>query len=360
MGSSWVVVALVLGAGCSGRSGGASRDSGSDVTPGDVGGSSSDAPPSPFDAPPSLFDAPPLPIDASSSSIDAPSGFDPCSPTAPLPPANELRTIQHGGQTRTYHVHVSNPGTRLPPKPIVLNFHGWGGTATQQAQMTGMDLAADDNGFIAIHPNGTNAMQAWNAGACCPPNAAVTADDVGFTAAILDDVSARICVNRRKVYATGFSNGAFMAYRLACELANRITAIAPVAGVLGVPTCNPVRAVPVGHFHGMLDTYVPFGEMMEVASVLGVTFRTVPATLDIFRVRNGCSGAPTIFFTSGTTDCFQFANGCTSGADVRLCRSPNASHSWPGVPPIPGETATQDINATAAMWLFFNTYELPP
>jgi len=224
--------------------------------------------------------------------------------------------------------------------------------------MTRMYAAANTNGFIAIHPNGTGAMQAWNGGACCPPNAAVTTDDVGFSAAILDEVSARICVNRRRVYATGFSNGAFMAYRLACELSNRIAAIVPVAGVLGVGACNPSRAVPVGHFHGMLDTYVPYDGS---PSVVGASFSSVPGTINAFGVLNGCSGAPQAFLTSGDTTCYRYANGCTSNAEVRICQSSSASHTWPGADPneMPGETTTQALDATAAMWQFFSLYQLP-
>ena len=149
-----------------------------------------------------------------------------------------------------------------------------------------------------------------------------------------------------------------MAYRLACELSNRIAAIVPVAGVLGVAACNPSRPVPVGHFHGMLDAYVPYDGS---PSVVGATFSSVDATINVFGVRNGCSGAPLLFATSGDTECYRYANGCVGNAEVRICRSSTAEHSWPGADPneMPGETTTQAVNATDAMWSFFSMFELP-
>lgn len=283
--------------------------------------------------------------------------YDPCAPTAAPPPVDEQRTLVLGGLARTYYVHV--PATYAhSPTPVVLNFHGFGGSALQQQQMTRMNAAADANGFIAIHPDGTGPTKAWNAGACCPPNNPVTVDDVAFTTAMIDEVSSRICVNRKRVYATGFSNGAFMAYRLACELSNRIAAIVPVAGVIGVASCSPARPVPVGHLHGMRDTYVPYDGS---PSVVGATFASVPFSVQSWATINGCSGAPVVTFTNGDTTCYQYGGGCTSGADVAACLSADAGHSWPGALPAeaPGEVTTQSIDATTAMWQFMSRYALP-
>src|SRR5262249_57738455 len=97
-----------------------------------------------------------------------------------------------------------------------------------------------------------------NAGAGCGEGGMNMVDDVGFVGAILDKLQADVCVDTGRIYATGMSNGGFLSHRLACELSNRIAAVAPVAGVLGVPTCTPARPISVMHFHGTSDQLVPY------------------------------------------------------------------------------------------------------
>ena len=102
-------------------------------------------------------------------------------------------------------------------------------------------------------------MLTWNGGNCCGyAMRAEQVDDVAFTRALLDDLAKVVKVDPKRVYATGMSNGAIMAYRLASELSDRIAAIAPVAGPMGTETCNPKRPVSVIHFHGTDDQFAPF------------------------------------------------------------------------------------------------------
>jgi polyhydroxybutyrate depolymerase len=126
-----------------------------------------------------------------------------------------------------------------------------------QQQYSLMDALADRETFITVYPNGTgrfeNHLLTWNAGSCCAYAALNNIDDVGFTIALLKRLEELIPIDRRRVYATGMSNGAMMAYRLAAEVPQYFAAIAPVAGGMVVPQFQSFSPLPVIHFHSVDD-----------------------------------------------------------------------------------------------------------
>lgn len=259
------------------------------------------------------------------------------------------QTLEHGGTTRRYLLHVPRGYDGSEAVPLVFNFHGFTSNATQQLSLSAMNDLADDAGFLAVHPEGTGALQAWNAGVCCGTAASDEVDDVGFVRAMLEAVAATACVDRSRVYATGLSNGGFLSYRLACEASDIIAAIAPVAGVIGVSTeeCDPPRAVPVMHFHGTFDTIVPFGG----STLTG--FRSVDDTIAHWVDRNGCSEATETTYAMGDSSCETHA-ACDDGAEVTLCTIEGGGHVWPG-----GFGSTSTIVATEHMWDFLSRFRLP-
>jgi polyhydroxybutyrate depolymerase len=235
--------------------------------------------------------------------------------------------------------------------PLVLNFHGYSSNAMQEDFLSQMSSKADAAGFIAIHPEGTS--NSWNAGACCGQAATDMVDDVGFTKAILDEAASKLCVDAKRVFVTGMSNGGFMSNRLGCELADRVAAIAPVAGVTGIPTCTPSRPMPVIHFHGTADMLVPYD---------GNASNGFIPVLDDFAAwgkRDACTDTPSTTYTMGDVTCQSYLH-CDGGAQVTLCTVQNGGHTWPGGTPVPalGYTTT-NINATDAMWSFFQAHPLP-
>lgn len=231
-----------------------------------------------------------------------------------------------------YRVYVP-PNVRTPA-PVVLNFHGYTGSAAQQEAMTGMNATADARGFIVVYPEGIGG--AWNAGGCCT----TVANDVTYVRQLLDDLSQRIPIDRHRIYATGFSNGGMMAYRLACEAADLIAAIAPVSGTMGVGApCAPSRPVPVAHFHSLRDPMVPYVDGVPSAYT-GQIYQGVESTLGLWYQRNACTAPVQQTFAGPGYSCFS-TNGCVS-----LCLDYTApastAHTW--------NAATWNKWANEIMW----------
>jgi polyhydroxybutyrate depolymerase len=269
-------------------------------------------------------------------------------------------SLQSGGRTRTSLLHVPqkyDPGTGVM---LVLNFHGFTSAGWQQALLTRMSQHSDQRGFIVAYPEGVAAS--WNAGACCGTAWTDSVDDVQFVRALLDEIAAKYCIDPNRIYATGMSNGGFLSHRLGCELSDRIAAIAPVAGVLGVPrqSCNPARPVPVLHFHGTADPMVPYGGGTPLVPQLGVgiVFLSVAETMDHWRSRNGCSVFEQTFYEKGDAHCVEWPS-CAKSAQTALCTIDGGGHTWPGGIPIPAGKTSADIDATASMLDFFEAHPLP-
>ncbi len=261
--------------------------------------------------------------------------------------------IQHDGMQRSYILHVPKGYDGSKPVPLVLNFHGHGSNAVQQEYFSLMDGTSDADGFIVAYPEGINGS--WNAGVCCQFTGPTT-DDVGFARAVVTDIESRTCIDDKRVYSTGMSNGGYLSHLLACKAADVFTAIAPVAGVLGIPPsqCNPSRPVPVIEFHGIADPIVPYNGGDTLGSP------SVPDTFKGWAARDGCTGSPVQTFQNGKATCMTYEQ-CSAGVKVTLCSIQDEGHCWPGTafcPPTLG-TPNTDISANNEMWKFFTQYALP-
>jgi polyhydroxybutyrate depolymerase len=213
----------------------------------------------------------------------------------------------------------------------------------QQELFSGMTTKANAEGFVVVHPEGLGAS--WNAGpVCCSPSNTNMVDDVGFIAAMLDAITADLCIDPRRIYATGMSNGGYMSYRLACELSGRLAAVGPVAGAVGITNCNPTRKIPVIAFHGTLDSLVSFAsDQMSIAGWV---------------TRNGCNATPMNTFAKGDSSCDTYT--CPENSTVTFCTVQDGGHTWPGSAiQIPVGKTTLDLVATDAMWAFFKAHPMP-
>ena len=271
--------------------------------------------------------------------------------------------LSFAGRERTFRVHVPAGDHGEKPLPVVVMLHGGGGSGEQlQTQSARMDPIAEREGFITVYPDGTGVLRTWNGGLCCGRAVADDVDDVGFIAALLDHLEAELCIDRRRVFAMGMSNGGLLSHRLACELSTRIAAVAPVAGTLGIPNCAPARPVPVLHIHGTEDGHVPWNGGPGCGPS-GADFWSVPQTMDVWRSLNGCGAATSVYFEQGDGRCTAYAS-CQ--APLVLCAVEGGGHSWPGgvgKEPVVDCAAdgfqSRSFIASEVAWRFFQANPLP-
>ena len=286
---------------------------------------------------------------------------------ASLTPGNHSLNVEVQGVTRSCLVHVPPTYDVKRPTPVVLVFHGAMMNAERMVSFCGLNEKADQAGFVAVYPNGTGWRQFlfFNSGGLEGRLAQIRSDDVKFVAKLLDDLQAQVNVDRKRVYATGMSNGAMMCYRLAAELSDRIAAIAPVSGTLAIEKCEPQRPVPVMHFHGTEDTLVRF-HGPDNQSRTFIWYKSVEDTIQTWTKINGCPDTAAITEEPDTT-----ADGTRvtkktygpgkDGAEVILFVIEGGGHTWPGRDPTRrflGAT-TRNISANDLIWEFFERHPLP-
>jgi polyhydroxybutyrate depolymerase len=267
--------------------------------------------------------------------------------------------ITFGGETRDYMVYLPGSYNESAEFPLVIYLHAYGRTAQQGMDYSQLHVAAETSGYIAAYPS---AAPNWNSGISDNPYFSTPDhDDVGFIDVLIDTLRGRYSIDNSRVYACGFSNGGFMAYRLACELGHRIAAVASVGGVHSntiAAGCNPVRTVPVLHIHGTGDFVVPPDGNEHWPSV--------DQTLDYWTTRNNCAQADSVALAD--TDP---GDGCTvtrytyrnsSGiTGVEYYRILGGGHTWPGAGPIgvPLGNTNHDIDANAVILSFFDDITNP-
>ena len=294
-------------------------------------------------------------------------GFDAGADAGPTPVTCNGKTgkkgsptlsVKSGGLTRTSILHVPEIYDPSQGAMLVLNFHGFSSAGWQQSLLSRMSSESDKRGFIVAYPEGV--ALSWNAGDCCGTAWTDSVDDIAFTRALLDKIEAEYCIDKRRIFATGMSNGGFFSHRLACEMSDRIAAIAPVAGVLGIDNCAPKRKVPVLHFHGTADPIVPYqgGTPIIPQLGLGLVFKPVSETMDFWRKFNGCSAFEKVIYQKGDATCIEWPD-CDENASTVLCSIDGGGHTWPGGLAIPAGKTSKDIGATATMLDFFQAHPLP-
>lgn len=231
---------------------------------------------------------------------------------------------------------------------MVLNFHGVLVKGKTQAAFSQFNEVADSAGFIVCYPNGI--LNSWNVGF------GGYQDDVGFVSLLIDSLHAQYNIDLKRVYATGMSNGAFLCYRLACELSSKIAAIAPVAGEMVnsiAKNCRPDIAIPVMHIHGTRDKTVPYSGSRLTHSV--------DESIAYWCQLNKCKNEPDtiqIINANKKDSCFsERFNYKNEKGNIRvsLIKVNGGGHSWPGGP-MNFEPTDLDIHASKLIWEFFSKY----
>ena len=277
-----------------------------------------------------------------------------------LLPAHAQQTIyasiQHDGLEREYILYVPASYSSNTPAPLVLNFHGYTSNNFEQMYYGDFRPIADTAGFIIVHPMGTIDLVGnahWNVGW-----GTSSVDDVGFTSALIDSLSAEYNINPDRIYSTGMSNGGFMSYYLACQLSDRIAAIASVTGSMNVNQlgpCNPQHQTPVMEVHGTADPTVAYDG--------NALFAPIPTVINYWVDYNNCQTPADVTNLQDidpndgcTAEHHVYTNG-THGATVEHYKIIGGVHAWPGTA-FGGAGTNQDFNASKEIWRFFSKYDI--
>ena len=261
----------------------------------------------------------------------------------------------------TYLLHLPGSLDKKKPVPLLLVFHGGGGHAFNMPKFTGFDELADRKGFIVAYPESFNTH--WSDGRGLSP-----ADDTGFIRALIAELQRTYPVDAKRVYATGISNGGFFSNRLACDLADKIAAIASVAATMPeplVPACHPARPVSVMYMHGTKDPLVPIdggpvartnGTCISLTDAAGF-WRNADHTADKPLEEDLPNRAD-----DGTSVHRETWKGGSQGTEVVVYTITGGGRTWPGgtqyLPALIVGEVTHQMDATPVIWEFLSRHSL--
>lgn len=289
--------------------------------------------------------------------------------------ASEPRIFEFGGRDRSYAIHLPASAAGRTAVPVVFVLHGAGSSGADALRLYGWEKKAEMEGFIAVAPDATPADPAapagflhdqriWNDGSGRGGPAVTGSDDVGLIRGLIEALAQRYPIDRKRLYATGFSNGASMVQRLGIELAGTLAAIAPVAGPLWTIDMAPAQAVPVFFLAGSQDPFnpleggavrLPWGEVEERPP-----FKDVPAQ---WARLDGCVGGPRPLETRERVTATIWPS-CRDRAEVVFYVVDGLGHHWPGskrskLPESQAGRPSDAVSATDLIWAFFRRHHLP-
>lgn len=262
----------------------------------------------------------------------------------------QVFSFNFDGQTRSYKVRLPTGYNSSLTYSMILNLHGYTSTAAAQEAYTDFNVIADTAKIIMVYPDGV--ANAWNAGFNVPYFSGI--NDVGFISALIDTMIQNYSINSCRVYAIGMSNGGYMSHRLACELENKIAAIAGVTGMLADSTafyCQTNRAVPVMQIQGTADAVVSFSNFDNV--------------INWWHNHNGCTNTnavynyPNINLIDNCTAELTIHNQCDGNTEIYAIKIVNGGHTWPGATiDIPSNGPTnRDIHGSNEIWKFLRQFD---
>ncbi len=286
--------------------------------------------------------------------------------TAPRVAAADTQgSVVIGGDVRTYLVHMPPQAELGRTLPLVVVLHGGGGDGESAAKQTHFSKEADKEGFIVAYPDGVGrgrllmamlgkkGFYTWNAGGCCAYAMNQKVDDVGFLRAMVAQIERDYSIDTRRIYASGLSNGAMMAYRLACDASDIFAAVGIVAGVV-FPPCEPSQAVSVIDIHGTNDENVPIAGGVGEKAFTGTDYPPLRDSIALWVRADDCRKKPKESRPMKNVRLTDY-RVCRDGAEVSLYMIEGGGHSWPG-----GERMAHFLDppsgamdATDVIWKFF-------
>lgn len=287
-------------------------------------------------------------------------------PSPPAPGTYSLE-IKSGGWDRVAHVHIPVGYKSNVAAPLVLAFHGAGGSGEMMLLRNGWAAKADQEGFLVVAPTGLPSRprlkpdfranpQVWNSGQLNPVSPRTQVDDVQFTMDLLEELKQRVPYDEKRVFVTGHSNGAGMTFRLGAERSERVAALAPVAGMLSVADPKPAKPLPTLFIIGTKDPLQPL-EGGEVSLPWGTRSNPpVSQHLTSWAKAIGCATTPSTLSDKDGLKKVEYAS-LTKGPSLTVIYIEGHGHEWPGgrsgLPETVIGVDTKKLDATDAIWSFF-------
>ena len=235
-----------------------------------------------------------------------------------------------GGFNRSYVAVVPPPATK--PRSMLIVLHGVNGRGANMRGM-GFEPGAAANDTVVVYPDAIGGS--WNDGRVGmePMQSGMVTDDIEFLRALIDEMSARANIQPTRVAVAGFSNGAMMAGRVACELADRVRGVALVSGTAGQnypQVCHPARSIPVVEVHGTSDPIVPYagGKVADNSGRKRGTALSVADFMSFWSGTGRCAGARETAIKAALTVTMVEAQGCVPGSSVVHYRVNGGVHDW--------------------------------
>ena len=259
-------------------------------------------------------------------------------------PGDSNGTIEHGGHSRAYLLHLPRNYTGQKPVPLIFDFHGYGQPTSSQLRASGFADLSEEHGFAVVYPAGVGGS--WHVNGCCGQAASEKLDEIAAVRALLDKLESEICIEPKRIYASGISQGGGMAHHVGCLAADVFAAVAPVSSDLRTDPCTPARPISELSFRGTADTLSayeggpvgpPGGQYQSIGA---------KATLERWRMINGCTGMPE------TRDQFcETYEGCKAGTEVTLCSITGGGHAL--------YTNPASFHLAKYAWAMFERQRLP-
>ncbi|MBI3782558.1 MAG: hypothetical protein HY270_04065 [Deltaproteobacteria bacterium] len=235
-----------------------------------------------------------------------------------------LRKTKVDGASRDYILDVPDNVQAHTAVPLLFDFHGFGHSGEGVWQVSEFKGLAEQERFITVYPEGLSVHLLNRDGAGWEIFKNDGNRDLAFVKSMLDHIANTYCIDLNRIYATGFSNGAFLSNLLGCTMSDTFAAIAPVSGGAITTACAPPRSVPVIIHHGRNDPLIAVAKAREMR--------------DNWIEKNGCHGK-----VDG--DGCEIYDGCRDAAEVVYCED-NGEHRWPQA-------------ATRRIWDFFKKHPMP-
>jgi polyhydroxybutyrate depolymerase len=276
-----------------------------------------------------------------------------CSSATGHDPGETTQTIRSSGRDRSYVLYVPPGYTGHRRVPAVFNWHGYGQSAQAQLTYSGFEQVADREGFLIVAPEGQGTPPHFNLTTTPPPG---ETDDVLFAEDVLHDVQRHLCIDDKRVFTTGLSNGGAMSAVLACRASRLFAAFGSVAAVVWAPVCDSARSLPLMAFHGTADPVVPF-DGGTVTCCGNPHIDAVADTMRNWATHDTCMAAPTDTRVAPHIVHRVWA-ACRPPGGVELYIVEGGGHAWPGAS-ISVSGSTNEIDATSLLWEFFKQHPLP-